>query len=208
MEAMWTRYVPAVVKLRELLAENAIGDVQLMIAGGAYMPAFDPEFYLFRPDLGGGVLLDAGVYLVSMASMVFGKPNRIRAVGTIGKYDVDEQDAVLLQHGNNAIANLYVSLRSRVSPDISLFGDRGRIHVHAPLFCPPALTLGIHGKPEDVLQLPFAGNGYQFQVIEAAACIMAGRIESPVMPLDETLTVMQTMDEIRRQIGLKYPMEE
>jgi predicted dehydrogenase len=208
MEAMWTRYIPAVIKLRELLADNVIGRVQLMIAGGAYMPAFNADAYLFRPELGGGVLLDAGVYLISMASMIFGTPANIHAAGSIGGSGVDEHDAILLKHGNEAIANLYVSLRAKSSPDVTLLGDRGKIYLHAPIFRPPALTLSVYGQADEVLQFPFAGNGYQFQAVEAARCISAGQTESAVMPLDETLTIMQTMDAVRRQLGLKYPMEE
>ena len=208
MEAMWSRYLPSIIKLNELLAGNTIGNVQLMIAGGAFMPAFDPDAYLFRPDLGGGVLLDAGVYLVSMASMVFGSPGRILAAGGFAECGVDDHDAILLQHDSGAIASLYVSLRASSSPDITLLGDRGKIYVHAPVFAPPKLTVSITGTEDEVLCLPFAGNGYQFQAIEAAKCIMAGETESSCMPLDETLAIMQTMDEIRRQFGLKYPMED
>lgn len=207
MEAMWSRYIPAVVRLRELLAEKAIGNVQLMIAGGAFMPAFDPTAYLFRPELGGGVLLDAGVYLVSMASMVFGSPDKILATGKLGRSGVDEHDAILLQHGNGAIASLYISLRASASPEITLLGDRGRILVHAPLFAPPRLTVSITGAVEETVGFPFPGNGYQFEALEAARCIRAGHTESSIMPLDETLSIMQTMDQIRSQIGLKYPME-
>ena len=207
MEAMWSRYIPAIVRLRDLLAQNAIGRVQLMIAGGAFMPDFDPESYLFRPDLGGGVLLDAGVYLVSMASMIFGSPGKILAAGSLGSSGVDEHDAIVLQHENAALASLYVSLRGRASPDITLLGDRGKIHVHPPLFAPRALTLSMYGQPDEVLQLPFEGNGYQFEAMAAADCILRGQTESAVMPLDETLSIMRTMDEIRRQLALKYPME-
>jgi len=208
MEAMWTRYIPAVVRLRELLSQNVIGNVQLMSAGGAYMPAFDPENYLFRPDLGGGVLLDAGVYLVSMASMVFGLPDKVLATASLGRTGVDEHDAILLQHGDGAIANLYVSLRARMSPTVTLLGDRGRIFVHAPIFVPPKLTISITGEPEETEDFPFPGNGYQFQAMEAARCMLAGQTESSIMPLDETLRIMQTMDEVRKQIGLTYPMED
>ena len=208
MEAMWSRYLPSIIKLNELLADNTIGNVQLMIAGGAFMPAFDPDFYLFRPDLGGGVLLDAGVYLVSMASMVFGAPARILAAGGFAECGIDDHDAILLQHDSGAIASLYVSLRASSSPDITLLGDRGKIYVHAPVFAPPKLTVSITGTEDEVLSLPFAGNGYQFQAMEAAKCILAGQTESSVMPLDETLAIMQTMDEIRGQFGLKYPMED
>jgi len=208
MEAMWTRYIPAIVKLRELLAENIIGNVQLMIAGGAFMPAYDPDAYLFRPDLGGGVLLDAGVYLVSLASMLFGAPVSIQAAGELGKSGVDEHDAVLLHHGAGALASLFVSLRASASPEFTLFGAAGRIRVHAPLFAPSRLTISVTGAEEQTVDLPFSGNGYQFQAMEAARCILAGQNESNVMPLDESLAIMQTMDEIRHQIGMKYPMED
>lgn len=207
MEAMWSRYIPAMVKLRELLSRKVIGDVQIMLAGGAFMPPFDPNAYLFRPDLGGGVLLDAGVYLVSIASMVLGTPNRILATGSLGPSGVDDHDAFILQHDNGAIASCYVSLRASASPEITLLGDRGKLQVHAPLFAPPRLTLSLSGKADEVMDFPFAGNGYQFEAQEAAECLLAGSLESSIMPLDETLTVMQTMDEIRQQFHLRYPME-
>ncbi|MGI9344595.1 MAG: Gfo/Idh/MocA family protein, partial [Gammaproteobacteria bacterium] len=207
MEAMWTRYVPAVVALRELLADDVIGNVQLMIGGGAFMPAYDPDFYLFDRRLGGGVLLDAGVYLVSMASMVFGSPTKISAAGSIGATGVDEHDAILLEHANGAIATLYISLRAKASPELTLLGDRGSIRIHAPIFAPRQLTISIDGKADETREFPFAGNGYQFEAIEAARCIRAGLTESDVMPLDETLSIMQTMDEVRRHIGMTYPQE-
>jgi predicted dehydrogenase len=206
-EAMWSRHLPAYVRLQQLLDEGAIGTVQLMLAGGAFMPAYDPDFYLFDPALGGGVMLDAGVYLVSLASMVFGTPQAVKAAGSISEHGVDEHDAVILEHANGALAMLYVSLRAQQMPDLTLFGDRGKIHVHGPIFAPQRLTLSVHGEAELDLDLPFEGNGYHYQVADAARCIADGRIESAVMPHAETLSIMQTMDEFRRQIGLQYPME-
>ncbi|MDZ4729632.1 MAG: Gfo/Idh/MocA family oxidoreductase [Xanthomonadales bacterium] len=208
MEAMWTRYLPSVIKLRELLADGVIGNVQMLLAGGAFMPPFDPDAYLFRPELGGGVLLDAGVYLISMASMVFGAPSKVCAVGSKGQTGVDEHDAFVLEHDNGAIASMFVSLRANSSPDLTLLGDRGKIYLHAPVFAPPRLTLSLKGLPEQVLDFPYEGNGYHFQAIEAADCILAGRTESSIMPLSETLAIMQTMDEIRQQLDLTYPMEK
>jgi len=206
MEAMWTRFVPAVIKLRELLAEEAIGNVQLMLAGGAFIPEFDPGHYLFKRELGGGVLLDAGVYLVSMASMIFGAPTHILASGQLGNTGIDEHDAIILQHDNGALASLYVSMRAKSSPDLTLMGDKGKIYVHAPIFCPGKLTITRDGK-EDVLDLPFDGNGYQFQATEVSRCLREGHTESDIMPLDESLQIMRTLDTIRSQIGLKYPGE-
>jgi predicted dehydrogenase len=207
MEAMWTRFIPAVCRLRELLAAGAIGETKLLVAGGAYMPEFDPDFYLFRPDLGGGVLLDAGVYLVSIASMIFGPPEVTLATGTISDRGIDDHDAMLLKYAGGEIASLYVSLKAKAPPDVTIYGDRGRIYVHPPVFAPTKLTLSVDGEADELIELPLVGNGYHYQVEEIARCINAGKVESAVMPLDDTLLIMETMDEIRRQLGLRYPME-
>jgi len=207
MEAMWTRYIPAVVRLRELLAEGVLGRVSVVVAGGAFMPPFDPDNYLFRRDLGGGVLLDAGVYLVSWASMLFGKPARVLATGRLGDSGVDEHDAVLLEGDDGSVAHLYVSLRAKRSPEALLIGEHGSIRVHPPLFAPRALTVSLAAGEEETITLPFAGSGYQFEAEEAAECIRGGCTESALMPLDESLAIMGTLDEIRRQIALVYPME-
>lgn len=208
MEAMWTRFIPAVVKLRELLAQEVIGDVTMMMAGGAFIPEFDPEFYLFNPQLGGGVLLDAGVYLVSLASMIFGAPSEVFSVGEIGATGVDEHEAMLLRHDSGAIASLYVSLRARSSPDVVLLGNRGRIYVHPPLFGPRRLTVSVQGRPDEEIEMSFDGGGYQFQVMEVMRCLEQGFTESAVMPIDETLRIMSTLDRIRADLGVVYPFEK
>ncbi len=207
MEAMWTRYIPAITKLRELLAEDAIGNVQIMLAGGAFMPEFDANFYLFNKELGGGVLLDAGVYLISMASMLFGKPVAIKAIAGMGKSGVDEHDAYLLEHNNGALASLYVSLRGQSSPDVTLIGSKGKIYLHPPIFCPAKLTLSLYDGDETEYDLPFESNGYQFEAMEVNRCLQNGRTESEIMSLNESYEIMQSMDEIRKQIQLEYPME-
>ncbi|MFT5133194.1 MAG: dihydrodiol dehydrogenase / D-xylose 1-dehydrogenase (NADP) [Gammaproteobacteria bacterium] len=207
MEAMWTRYMPAVTKLRQLLAEETIGDVQIMLAGGAFMPEFDAESYMFNLELGGGVLLDAGVYMISMASMLFGKPLTIKAIAGMGKSGVDEHDGYLLEHTNGALANLYVSLRGQSSPDLTLIGSKGKIYLHPPIFCPSKITLTLYKGKDKSFDLPFVSPGYQFEAMEVNRCIKSGLKESELMPLSESLEIMRTLDEIRRQIHLKYPME-
>ncbi len=207
MEAMWTRFLPAVEKCRQILEEDTIGDVQLLLAGGAFMPESDSGHYLFNLELGGGVLLDAGVYLVSMASLVLGKPTQIKALVEIGDGGIDEHDAILLQHDNGALASLYVSLRAQVRPDVRIIGSKGHIHLHPPVFAPPALALELYTGESELLELPYEGNGYQYEIDEVWHCLQNGLVESKFMPLDETLQIMHTMDETRRQANLVYPGE-
>ncbi len=207
MEAMWTRCLPAIAKLNELLSQKIIGDVQIMLGGGAYMPEFDPEYYLFNPDLGGGILLDAGVYLVAMASMLFGQPIKIQATGALGETGVDEHEAILLTHAKGEIANLYVSHRAKSSPDLTLLGSKGKIYLHPPVFCPSKITVSVPGETDSVFDFTDVRSGYRHEIIEVNRCLKQGKTESDLMALDETLAIMRTMDEIRHQIGLRYPGE-
>ncbi len=207
MEAMWTRFLPAVSALKELLAAGAVGRVNLIVGGGAFMPDRDSGHYLFDKALGGGALLDAGVYLISMASMILGSPIRCQAFGTLGSTGVDEQDAILLEHAGGAHALLYVSLRARRPPDLEILGDEGRIQVAAPIFRPAGLTIVAPDGRQSAQDHPIDGSGYAYQLREASAAHCEGRLESSRMPLDETLSVMQTMDTLRRQIGLRYANE-
>lgn len=207
MEAMWTRFLPSIAKLRQLLEDEVIGEVQLLTGGGAFMSAFDPEHYLLNKELGGGVLLDAGVYLVSMSSMILGTPASVSAAGTIGPSGVDDNDAMLLSHASGANALLYVSLQTQSPPDLRVYGTRGEIHLHAPVFAPAVLTLRLFGREEKVFELPFTGNGYHYQVEEVLRCLRAGQLESSFMPHSETVSILETMDTVRAQIGMSYPSE-
>lgn len=207
MEAMWTRFLPSMVALRELVAAGTIGRVRMIIGGGAFVPDANAPSYLLDPALGGGVLLDAGVYLVSLASMILGTPSGVLASGQLGRTGVDEQDAIVLSYADGAQALLYVSLGARRSPDLEILGEHGRIRVAAPVFRPTRLILSSRDGSESVRDFPIEGSGYGYQIQAVCQALRAGEIESPVMPLAESLAIMQTLDEIRRQMGLRYPAE-
>ena len=207
MEAMWTRFLPAVAALRELLKNGAIGRVQMIVGGGAFIPNPATEPYLLDKSLGGGALLDAGVYLVSMASLILGTPRRIQASGQIGELGVDEHDTIILEQPGGSTALLYISLRTRRAPDMEILGDAGRIVIAAPIFKPAKLTITDAAGVSTNTEFPISGSGYRYQIREVADALRTGRRESAIMPLDETLSIMRTMDAIRAQIGLRYDGE-
>jgi predicted dehydrogenase len=207
MEAMWTRFLPAMVALRTQLAAAVIGRPQLLIGGGAFIPAAAAGHYLLNLALGGGALLDAGVYLISIAQSVFGAPTRVCASAELGASGIDEHDTWILEFPGGGRACQYVSLRARRAPDIEILGDAGRLHVHAPIFRPTQLTLARVGQGDDVQHHPAEGSGYRYELLEVMQCVRDGLSESAVMPLVDTLSIMRTMDEVRRQIGLRYPGE-
>lgn len=207
MEAMWTRFLPAVTAVREQIARGSLGRIQLIVGGGAFVPSAQPDQYLLQRALGGGALLDAGVYFVSFISGLVGAPLHIRACGVIGPSGVDEQDAWLTEHADGAQAICYVSLRTRRAPDLEIMGERGRLHVHAPVFCPTRLTLSRPDQPDEIQEYPIDNGRYRYQALEVLRCVRLGLGESPRLPLAETRAVMATMDEIRAQLGFRYPNE-
>lgn len=207
MEAMWTRFLPALTAVREIIAAGSLGAIRLVVGGGGFVPTYDPRLPLFNKALGGGVLLDAGVYLVSLASLLLGPPTEVIAHGRLGPSGVDEQDVLLLGHPGGAQAVLYVSLATRRSPDLEILGERGQLRIEAPVFRPTRLTLR-HGDETPVtVEHPVAGSGYRAELVEVMSAFTAGRRESLVMPLNETLSIMQTLDAVRATLGLTYPQE-
>lgn len=210
MDAVWTRFLPVMVRLREILGSGALGEVRMAQADFGFRAAANPESRLFNPQLGGGALLDVGIYVVQFASMVLGEPPvDITSQVQMGETGVDEQSALVFRYGAGQLAQLSCAIRTTTHHEASVFGTEGRVRLHSPWWRGTTLTFwrspGVEGGETETL--PFAGNGYNYEAAEAMACIRAGKLESSVMPLDETLQLMETLDVIRAQWGLRYPME-
>ncbi len=208
MEAMWTRFTPLMAKVRALLADGAIGEVRMLSADLGFRSAPDRTPRLFDPARGGGALLDVGVYVVSFASMVLGAPTRIVSLPTMGETGVDEQAAVILGHANGALSVLSAAVRTNTPHVATMMGTDGMIDIHYDWHKPRSFTLKVAGKDPERFDLPPEGNGYNYEAAEVMRCLRAGLTESPILPLDETRAIMQTLDEIRAQWGLRYPMEQ
>jgi len=205
MEAMWARFVPHFVRVRALLAKGALGDLRLVTADHCQWFPDDPSHRLLAPELGGGALLDLGIYPVSFASMVLGTPTSVTAVSDVAFTGVDATTSVLLQHDGGAHAVLTTTL-SAVGPNrAAIVGSDARIEIDPVFYAPGGFTLTRRDGTVERFDEPHEGQGLRHEAAEVMACLRAGRLESEVMPLDETLAIMRTMDEVRRQIGLTYP---
>jgi predicted dehydrogenase len=208
MEAMWTRFLPHVVRIRELLMEGTLGDLTTVLADhGGFFP-HDPQHRLFNLELGGGALLDLGVYPVSFASMVLGSPAKVTAVSAPATTGVDAQTSMLLEHDGGQHAVLTTTLEARTPNRAAIVGTLARIEVDATWYAPSGFTVvAVDGKELERFVDEHRGNGLRHQAAEVARCLADGRQESAVMPLDESLSIMKTLDEVRRQIGLVYSSE-
>ncbi len=207
MDAMWTRFLPLFARLRELLAEEALGVVQMLAADFGFAAGFDPHSRLFDPALGGGALLDVGVYPVALASQVLGPPARITALAHIGETGVDEGVGMVFGYQSGALAVLSASLRADAAREAWIAGTHGRVLIRPTWWMGSHMTLIRAGHTDEEIDLPPLGRGYAHEAAEVMACLRAGRTESAIMPLDETLAIMQTLDAVRAQIGLRYPAE-
>ncbi len=206
MEAMWTRFIPVIAKLRELLGQGAVGEVRMVMADFGFRAEWDPRGRALNPALAGGALLDVGVYGISLASMVLGAAQRVTGLAHIGDSGVDEQAAVVLGYDGGALAVLVCGVRTDTPGEASVIGTEGRIQLGRGWWHGSAMTL-VRGKEREIFEIPTEGNGFNYEADEVARCLADGKTESDVIPLDETLAIMRTMDEIRAQWGLKYPME-
>lgn len=209
MEAMWTRFFPIHVRIRELLHEDAIGQVNGMTINFIAQVPYDLDSRFFDIDLGAGVLLDIASYGVSWASSLFGEAEAVTGLATFGESGADYQTALVLRYPEGKLVNLITSQVSYDVKDAVIFGSDGKIEVHAPWYKPTRMTLHKKGKaPAEILMPLETYNGYEYEALEVMNCIRAGKLESEVMPLDESLSIMKTLDTVREQWNFKYPIEE
>jgi len=207
MEAMWTRFVPAMVQVRRWLAAGAVGDVRMVTADFGFRSAGDPLHRHLNPALAGGGLLDVGVYTLAMASMVLGRPRDIIGRCHLGATGVDEQAAMLLTYAGGRLATLSCAVCTETPQEARILGTRGSIHI--PKFWHAAeATLTTYADKQRVTYAPgLKVNGYEYEAMEVGRCLRQGLLESPVMPLAESLAIQRQMDALRRQWGLRYPGE-
>jgi predicted dehydrogenase len=231
MEAMWTRFAPILSEAKSLIASGAIGQVTMASFQLGFAYAFDASHRLYRPELGGGALLDFGVYPLSLSSYFFGRPETVVASAIRGPTGVDEQFVAVLSCAHHIQVTVAASLRNRTSNDALIMGERGVIRISEPLYMPHVLQIVPHGKlpldqketrlgllkalahpairklaqrvlrPPRTVRRPVDGLGYHLEAAEVGRCLKQGLKESPLLPLSETLSVMETVEAIRSQLG-------
>jgi len=208
MEGMWTRFFPLMNEVRRLVSDATIGEVRMMNVDFGFRADLDPASRLFDPALGGGALLDVGVYCVSLASMVLGRPTEAVGLSHLGETGVDEQASIVLQHEGGKLANLSIGVRTETPQEATIMGSDGYVRIHSPWWRPKSMTISRPGCEDETVKAPVSGNGFGYEAVEVMRCLERGETESTVMPLDETIAVMRTMDGLRAAWGLEYPGEE
>jgi predicted dehydrogenase len=204
MEAMWTRFQPAVVRLRELVGDGAIGEVRSVQADLGVQRAYEPSDRLFDLALGGGALLDLGVYVVSFAQMLLGDPDTVSATGSLFDSGADAEAGLLLGWSDGRNATLTTSLRCGLPGQARVFGTAGWIDVLPRFHHPDTIVLHRNGAEPETIARPHRGGGYAHELDEVVACLRAGATESGTMPLSDTLAVLRVLEEAARQLGVHH----
>ncbi|MFD3589133.1 Gfo/Idh/MocA family protein [Streptomyces sp. NPDC058683] len=207
MEAMWMYCNPLVRRLKALVGDGAIGEVRTVQADFGLEGPFPPAHRLRDPALGGGALLDLGVYPVSFAHLLLGEPDGLSARAVLSDEGVDLQTGALLSWESGALAAVHCSIVGGTGTTASVTGSRGRIDIPDGFFNPERFVLHRDGRdPEEFALDPADGprNTLRHEAREVMRALRAGEKESPLVPLDGTLAVMRTLDTLRELIGVRY----
>jgi predicted dehydrogenase len=209
LEAMWTRWLPHMVRIHEILDAGTLGDVRTVIADHNQDLPDDPKHRILNPDLGGGALLDLGIYPVSLAWDIFGKPTSVTAISSASPITgVDRQTAILLGYEDGQQAVLHTALDTLGPNTAAIIGTLGRIEVDSVWYT--ATTFTVYDQDNNVIERfdqPVISRGMQFEALALEQIVASGSLQGDELPPGETVAIMETLDEIRRQIGLTYPGE-
>lgn len=212
MEALWTRYTPVITRVKELVASGEIGEVSSFHAHFGFVASPDTP-RLNKKEMGAGSLLDIGIYVCSLASMVLGPeyPMKVEAIGEINEKGIDDQVGILLQY-KKGLAILHTSFKTQLENSATIFGSKGSI-TWSPIQCPDAFSIKKGGDTKEIrLELPPSDHKYNFtnsvglhyEAKYLQEALRQGKKESDILSLDESLNIMKILDAIRDKIGLTY----
>ena len=208
MEAFWTRFFPAIYQALELVQAGTIGEVKHLVADFGFRTEFKPEGRLFNPALAGGSLLDVGVYPLFISKLFLGQPAEVRAVATPTSTGVDQNCAMALAYASGATATLFSTIAASTENRCVLYGTKGHLQLLGRFHAPHGLLVKLHDEDQP-REIPCEkqGLGYHYEATHVQECLAQGLLESPLLPLGFSLELMQLLDTVRAQIGLRYPGE-
>lgn len=209
MEALWTLFLPHIIKIKDLISKGVIGDMQSVRADFGFKATFDSQHRLFNPALGGGALLDIGIYPLLLAQTFLGIPDTITATALLGETKMDEDINVTLTYQNKKIAHLHASLRSKTPVDAHIYGTEGYIYVPSRFHEPVSHVIVYDYASSQETKYPFSyeGLGYTYEASAVMEYLDSGLLQSPIASWQFSKDLIKTMDTVRKQVGVCFPME-
>jgi len=205
MEALWTRFLPQTKKVLEFIDAGKIGTVQGIKADFGIKVKFDPNSRLLNKDLGGGSILDIGIYPIFLSLLILGKPEQIKAKGSIGITQVDQVADMLFTYANNKTAKLHSNLLKQTPTEAYIYGSKGLIHIHSRWHEPSSMSMYTHGGQVQRFDFKSETYGYIHEAEAVMQDLAQGKKQNEWIPHSFSLTLMEIIDEVRRQVGMIYP---
>ncbi len=203
MEGLWTRFIPATEKLLELLEEKAIGDVIAVRADFGFKGDLNLESRVYDKALGGGSLLDIGIYPIYLSLLILGVPTDMKVMARMAETDVDSHCTMLFDYGNSEKAILESTIEADTPTEAYIYGSKGRIRLHSRFHHTREITL-TRDEEEKTFDIGYVGNGYFHEIEEVNGCLLAGETESRKLPLGTSSNLMTLIDRVKEKIGLRY----
>jgi predicted dehydrogenase len=205
MEALWTRFIPSFIKFKELVESGVIGEMKIIESDFCFKAPYDVKGRLYNPLLGGGSLLDIGIYPVFMALEMAGVPESIKSIAAIGKTEVDESCTVLFKHAKGIQSVLFSSFVNSGRTETLIYGSKGFIRLNTMWHMPTTIDLMVDNDKPKHFEFEKPGNGYEYEADEVMKCLSAGKIESDIFSWAKSELLISTLDAIRKQAGIHYP---
>lgn len=208
MEAMWTKFLPVTKAVKAWIDEGRIGTVKYLDIKFGFMKEFEEKHRLFNPALGGGALLDVGIYPITYAVFMLGQlPQKIVSSAILGRSDVDELNSILFEFKDGEIASLSSSIVAEIGKDAVIVGNKGKIVIKDFWMAQRAFLYDRDNNKIDQIEHKHIINGYEYEIAEVNSCLRQGKLESTSNTLQDTIKIMKILDLLRNQWGIKYPTE-
>jgi len=208
MEAFWSRFLPNIIKTKEIIDSGKIGRVKLLTSYFSFKSSHGPGHRQFNKDLCGGSLLDIGIYNVFLSLFLLGKPREFKAAAGMGKTDVDDSCSVIFKYDDDKLAVTFSSFRANTPIVAEVHGEKGSIFIEDKWFCPGNIRLTDDKGKEEIISFNFRGNGYNYEADEVVKCLREGKTQSDIMSWDKSLELIDMLDEIRKECGIVYPKHD
>lgn len=208
MDALWTKFLPHYQKMLDIVKSGELGAIKMVRANFGFQANAEPDSRLLNPEMGGGSLMDIGIYTVFTALDILGEPDEISVSINSTEQGIDEQCAVLFKYNHGAMASLFSSIAANVETEVEICGTLGRLKLTAPFYrSASVLEHEADGKKTILLPEKEDGSGYQYEARHATRCLLEGDTQSTVIPHDYSVLLMQTLDKIRDLAGIFFPGE-
>ena len=208
MEAFWTRFIPGIQKMLDLIQADTIGEIEYLRADFGFIGETDPKKRVYNKALGGGSLLDVGIYPVYLALLLMGAPEKIEASALFSSTGVDTHCAMLFNYAKGQKSILESSVIANTPTEALIFGTKGMLKLHHSFHHTQKITLELYGKQPESIEVKYKGNGYYHEIVEAMECLRSGKKESAALPQRMSLDLIKTLDRVRQEVGLVYAQDQ